>query len=186
MSEPVPQPSSSGRGALSPLRRVLLEQLAEPASASELARRLGQPRQRINYHLHELERLGLVELVDERRRRGFIERRMRAVDPDRHSSAYLYAAASRLAGDVATLRERAQAAGKPLLTFTLELDIDFASPAAVRGFLDELTTTARDLAARYQSDEPRARRHRLMIGAHPAITKTPRQAAAESREGGDP
>ena len=54
------------RTALSPLRRSLLERLREPASATRVAAELGIPRQRVNYHLRELERAGLVELVEER------------------------------------------------------------------------------------------------------------------------
>ena len=34
--------------------------LSAPASGAELARRLGLPRQRVNYHLRELEKEGLV------------------------------------------------------------------------------------------------------------------------------
>jgi DNA-binding transcriptional ArsR family regulator len=168
---------------LSPLRRVLLEQLAEPASASDLARRLDVPRQKLNYHLRVLERLGLVEQVDQRQRRGFVERRVRAVDRDRFSSAYLLTAASRMADDVAVLRERARAAGKPVLTFTAEIDVDFASPAQLRDFTERLADAVRRLAAEHhRPDEPRARRHRVMIGAHPVITKAPGQAAAEAAE----
>src|SRR5688572_27261803 len=66
------------RGTLSPLRRQLLEALREPASATGLATRLGASRQRINYHLREMEKSGLVELVEERQRRGRTERVMRA------------------------------------------------------------------------------------------------------------
>ena len=40
----------------------------EPASATMLAARVGLPRQKVNYHLRALERHGLVELVEERRR----------------------------------------------------------------------------------------------------------------------
>ena len=63
---------------LSPLRRAVLEQLRAPASASEVAGRLGESRQRVNYHVRELERAGLVELVEERARRGCTERVVRA------------------------------------------------------------------------------------------------------------
>ena len=41
-----------------PLRLKLLEQLIEPDSAGGLARRLGVPRQVLNYHLRELEGQG--------------------------------------------------------------------------------------------------------------------------------
>src|SRR5262245_27524655 len=134
--------------ALSPLRRQMLDHLDEPASASDLARQLGLARQKVNYHLRELERSGVVEFVDERRCRGFVERRLRAVDRDRFSSAYLLAAAARLATDVATLRERANAASQRLATFTMEVDIDFESPAAMRAFADELAGAVSRLAAR--------------------------------------
>ena len=58
------------RLALSPLRRRILRALREPGSASSLAAALKLPRQRIGYHLRALEAAGLVELVEERARRG--------------------------------------------------------------------------------------------------------------------
>ncbi|TDC85741.1 helix-turn-helix domain-containing protein [Actinomadura sp. 7K507] len=182
MSEAAPEPApKSVPPGVSPLRRTLLEHLTDPASASDLARRLDMPRQKVNYHLRVLERLGLVEQVDERQRRGFVERRVRAVGTDRFSSAYLLTAASRLADDVAVLRERAAAAGKPILTFTTEVDIDFASPSQMHEFTERLADAVRRLAADYhRPDEARVRRHRVVIGAHPVITKTPEQAAAEA------
>lgn len=64
---------------LEPVRQRLLGELQQPASAAELSRRLGEPRQKINYHLRELERVGLIELVDERRRGNCVERTVRAV-----------------------------------------------------------------------------------------------------------
>jgi DNA-binding transcriptional ArsR family regulator len=56
-----------------PLRVRILEQLREPASAAELARRLGESRQNLNYHLKELERGGLVRRVGDRPAGGFTE-----------------------------------------------------------------------------------------------------------------
>ncbi len=52
--------------------------LREPASASGLTRRLGLPRQRLNHHIRELEAVALVRLVEQRRRRGCVERVMQA------------------------------------------------------------------------------------------------------------
>ena len=63
---------------LQPERLRLLEALGEPDSASGLARRFELPRQRLNYHLKELEKAGLVELVEERRKGNCIERVVRA------------------------------------------------------------------------------------------------------------
>ena len=64
------------RLALSPLRRQLLALLTEPMSATQLAVKLGVARQKVDYHLRLLETAGLVELVEERQRRGCVERIM--------------------------------------------------------------------------------------------------------------
>lgn len=64
------------RVALTPIRRRLLARLREPASAVQLAAELDMPRQRVGYHLRVLEEAGLIELVEERPRRGFAERVM--------------------------------------------------------------------------------------------------------------
>ena len=46
-------------GALAhPMRVQILEALREPASAATVARAIGQPRQKVNYHLKELEAAG--------------------------------------------------------------------------------------------------------------------------------
>ncbi len=62
---------------LKPSRLPLLAALREPDSATSLARRLGLPRQRLNHYLRELEGLGLIEMVEERRRGNFTERVLR-------------------------------------------------------------------------------------------------------------
>ena len=64
---------------LDPQRVALLRALMDgPDSASGLARRFSLPRQRVNYHLRLLEREGLLELVETRRRRNCWERVLRA------------------------------------------------------------------------------------------------------------
>lgn len=62
------------RVGLSPIRRRLLERLRQPASATQLASELAMGRQRVNYHLRALEKARLVDLVEERQRRGCVER----------------------------------------------------------------------------------------------------------------
>jgi DNA-binding transcriptional ArsR family regulator len=177
---------------LQPTRLQLLENLREPDSASGLARRLRLPRQKVNYHLRELEKARLVELVEERRKGNCIERVVRATaryylinpaalgklaaDPtelqDRFSSAYLVAVAARAIGELAVLRERAAGAGKRLATFTLETEIRFATPAARNACTEELANEVTRLAAKYHDEKsPEARRFRFLVGAYPAMKK---------------
>ncbi|HYT31418.1 MAG TPA: helix-turn-helix domain-containing protein, partial [Thermoanaerobaculia bacterium] len=66
-----------GRAAtlLFPLRLEILRLAREPASSSELAARLGLPRQRVNYHVRLLARAGFLRRAGRRRRRNMIEQR---------------------------------------------------------------------------------------------------------------
>jgi DNA-binding transcriptional ArsR family regulator len=184
-----------------PLRLKLLELLIEPDSASGLARRLGAPRQMINYHLRELEGAGLVQFVEARARRGLTERLVHAtarsflispevmagVEPDparlrdRFSWAYLVAAAAKIVRDLGILRGRADRVGKSLATFTLETEVRFASAGDRDAFTRELAAKVAELSVRYHDERaPRGRLFRFMLGAYPAITKTDDQAAAET------
>lgn len=176
---------------LSPLRRRILESFTGPESAAGLARRLEMPRQKVNYHLRQLEKAGLLEKTGERQARGCTERLLRpaaraylvnpevlgdlASEPDsiqdRFSSSYLIAVASRIIHDVATLSTRARKARRKLATMTLQTDVRFNSPAERTAFSDELTTTLARLTAKYHSDAPGARSYRFVVGGHPVITR---------------
>ena len=174
--------------ALDPVRQHLLAQLAEPDSAAGLARRLGLPRQRINYHLRALETAGLVELVEERRKGNCFERVVRAtarsfvispealgvVGPgpeaaaDRLSSAYLLAAAGRVIRDIGALEAQARAEGKRFATLTLDAEVRFANPEKRAQFARELTDAVARLAAKYHDEHaPGGRPFRLLAAVHP-------------------
>ena len=63
-----------------PLRVQALSVLAErSASPKEIAAELGAPVGNVSYHVRELERVGLIELVDEQKRRGAVEHFYRAI-----------------------------------------------------------------------------------------------------------
>ena len=178
---------------LDPLRSRVLQALTTPGSASSLAAELGEARQKINYHLRSLEGHGLVELVEERPRRGLTERVMQAtaqsfvISPsvlgssaprpvpnnpggnDRLSASYLLAVASRLMEEVATMTQRADAAGQTLPTLTIDTEIRFRSAAERAEFTNELATIVAGLAARFHDETTEGGRwHRLMVAAHPS------------------
>jgi DNA-binding transcriptional ArsR family regulator len=177
----------AARALLDPLRRELLQGLKEPGSAATLARRLGLPRQRLNYHLRELEKAGLVSLVEERKRGNCTERLVRAtatsylISPealgalgttdeerrDRASASYLMAAAGRAIRTVGGLEARARAARKRLATLTLEVDVRFGSAAERAAFAEELATAVARLVSRHQGRGP-GRTFRFLIAGYPA------------------
>lgn len=192
---------------LHPLRQRLLGALREPDSAAGVARRLGLARQKVNYHLRELEDAGLVEAVEERQKRGCVERVVRAsataycIDPgalgalgegdpeqvrDRFSSTYLIALAARAIREVATLRRRAKDAKKKLPTFSLHADVRFTSQESLHAFSEELSNeVARLIAKHHDESAPGGRVFRFLLGAYPAVTKTEDEARAEAGAAND-
>jgi DNA-binding transcriptional ArsR family regulator len=174
---------------LQPGRLGLLEQLSEPDSAAGLARRLGVPRQKLNYHLRELEREGFLELIEERRKGNCVERVVRAVarefliapqppnrinadrvTADRFSAAYLASTAARMVRELASLCIRARRAGKRVATLTLETEIRFASAESRAAFAKEMTASIAHLAAKYHNERAEGgRRFRLLSAVYPAV-----------------
>jgi DNA-binding transcriptional ArsR family regulator len=174
--------------ALDPVRARLLSELAEPASAAALAERVGLTRQKVNYHLRQLEAHGLVRVVGERRWGGLTERLLAATaasyvvapaalgaaasDParahDRLSARYAIALAARIVGEVAELVRRADATSTHPATLAIDAEIRFASPADRARFAEELTAAVTGIVARYHDEAaPVGRPHRLVVAAHP-------------------
>jgi DNA-binding transcriptional ArsR family regulator len=175
---------------LDPVRARLLAEMAEPRSATMLARRLGLPRQKVNYHLKMLERHGLVELVEERRKGNVTERVLRATAasyvispaalaavqpdparaPDRLSALWLLAVAARLVRDVGALIAGATKARKRVATFAMDGEVRFASAADRAAFAEELASAVTALVAKYHDERAeRGRDHRLIVAIHPSF-----------------
>jgi DNA-binding transcriptional ArsR family regulator len=188
---------SAAEASLDPVRARLLAELGEPGSATMLAARLGLPRQNVNYHLKELERHGLVELVAERRKGNCTERILRATaasyvispaavgavqpdpgrSPDRLSARWLLAVATRLVRDVGLLVTRSAKANKRVATFAMDGEVRFASAADRAAFADELAGAVTALVAKYHDESAeRGRTHRLVVAVHPAITTEQKEA----------
>jgi DNA-binding transcriptional ArsR family regulator len=160
---------------LSPLRRSLLELLKSPASATQLAAALDLPRQRVNYHVRALEQAGLVELVEERQRRGCVERVLRARQggsvaagvQDQFAATHLVSVASDVSREVDRMSQAAADAGKRLLTFTVETTVRFGEPGDVHEFTSDLAEAVRQIALRYDTESGRP--YRVVAMGHPGV-----------------
>jgi len=174
-----------------PERRRLLQALADrPDSAAGLADRLDDSRQRINYHVRALEDAGLIELAEERPRRGLTEKVYRpvsrsfAVDPsilgrldagaspgtegDRWAAVYAVALASRVTREIAALQEKAALQGKRLAVASLDAGVRLRNPAAMQAFVDDLARALAEVAARHDDPSADARAFRVTGCVHPA------------------
>jgi len=182
---------AAAQAALDPARERLLARLAEPRSAAMLAAEAGLPRQQVNYHLRTLERHGLVELVEERRKGNMTERLLQATAesfvispaalaavapdparaPDRLSARWLLALAAQLVRDVGSLITASAKAGKRLATFGMDGEVRFATAADRAAFTTEMTQAVTVLVAKYHDEHATGgRAHRLVIALHPAVT----------------
>lgn len=178
---------AAAEASLDPIRSRILAALAEPGSAAMLAGRLGLPRQKVNYHLKELERHGLVELVEERRKGNVTERVFRATaasyvispsalgavspdparSPDQLSARWLVALGARLVQEVGALLSGAARAQRRVATFGIDAQVRFASAADRAAFAEELAQAVTTLVSRYHDESaPGGRDHRVVVGMH--------------------
>lgn len=188
--------AAAAASMLHPMRLRILNALREPGSASGVARQLGLARQKVNYHLRELEKAGFLEEVEQRRAGNCIERIVRAkathylINPellgtlaadgtsveDRFSSAYLIALAAGAIRDLASLQQRAAKAKKRVATFALQTDVRFATAEDRRQFTEELANAVARLVAKYHDDETAGgRTTRFIVGAYPALQERKKQ-----------
>lgn len=191
--------------SLDPVRARLLAELIEPASATVLAGRVGSTRQKVNYHLRALERHGLVELVEERRKGNVTERVMRAAAasyvispaalaavqpdplraPDQLSARWLLAVAARLVRDVGVLVTGAARSRKRVATFAIDGEVRFASAAQRAAFAEELGNAVTTLVGRYHDDTARGgRAHRVIVAVHPAVDSDHANTVGDDVRGG--
>ncbi len=188
---------AAAEASLDPIRMRLLAELAEPGSATMLGERVGLTRQKTNYHLRALERHGLVELVEERRKGNCTERVLQATaasyvispaalaavapdpsrEPDQRSARWLLAVAGRMVREVGELITGASAAGRPLATLGVDSEIRFASAKDRAAFAGELAAAVNGLVAKYHDEAaPDGRRHRFIVALHPTITAEERRS----------
>jgi DNA-binding transcriptional ArsR family regulator len=183
---------SAAEVSLDPMRARLLAELSKPSSGTALAQRVGLPRQQVNYHLKALEKHGLIELVEERRKGNCTERILQATaasyvispaafgpvapdpgrSPDHLSARWLLALAGQLVRDVGELIGGAERTGQRAATFAVDGDVRFASAADRAAFTQELAAAVTSLVAKYHVERaPRGRDHRLVLAVHPAVTR---------------
>jgi DNA-binding transcriptional ArsR family regulator len=168
-----------------PLRLRTLERLREPASAASLARLLGETRQKINFHLKQLEQARLVRKISERRTGGFVEDIYQAVarsfvispklmwgDKTRadtirdqvplHSLVLLGESLQR---DAAGLLDRAAFDGERIASASIDTAVRFATDEDRAAFMKEYLAAVEPLLERYGAAEGRA--YRLVVAVYP-------------------
>jgi DNA-binding transcriptional ArsR family regulator len=169
-----------------PTRLRILDALRSPDSAAGVARRLGEPRQRINHHVRGLAEAGLLLEAGERRKGNFVEQlyesvgstlvlsprltwgdgaRLRAI-ADQVSLQHLVELGERLQRDAAALLDQAAFDGAVIPTATAEATVRFASAEARAAFLDDYLAATARLIERHAAAEGDA--YTVSVVAYPS------------------
>jgi DNA-binding CsgD family transcriptional regulator len=196
---------------LHPMRLEIVRMAREPLSASEIADRLGLPRQRVNYHVRELARARFLRRAGARRKRNLIERlyvassgsyllgpgvlgpaapdaALREAAPE---AAHMMALAARTQAEVARASRSATKRGLTLPVLSLNTEFHFESAAQRAAFTEALAAAVTRLVKEHTSPSrlpdghpAPGRPHRLLVFCHPFSTKLDADpsGAGETRE----
>jgi hypothetical protein len=184
---------------LKPLRQKILAAAHEPQSAAAIAARLGEPRQKVNYHVRELARAGFLRRAGRRRRRGLTEQKYivtarafllgpgvlgpmsadTASAGDKMSAAYLLMLGAQMQREAGRAWRDAHAAGKHLPVLSIDAELQFTSAEQRASFASALTQAVTKMVAEHgapaRASRPGAARpYRLVIGCYPIPPKDPR------------
>lgn len=172
-----------------PMRLRILAALREPASAAAVARELGEQRQKVNYHVKELERAELVRRVGERRSGNLMESlyqataatyvvspRLAWVDQRRIETLAeqvalesLVAVGERLQRSAALLLDRAAFDGEQIASAAVEAEVRL-DPAQRKAFLAEYVAAVGPLLKKYggATGDP----YRVVLAVHPEMEES--------------
>jgi DNA-binding transcriptional ArsR family regulator len=174
-----------------PMRLLILGALRRPASAAAIARELGEPRQKVNYHLKELERAALVHQVGERRTGNFIENIYEAAArsfvvsprvawPDGRRAEAMAAQVSlenlvrlgeRMQRDSAELLDRAAFDGEQIASAAVEAQVRFADEHQRTEFLNAYLRAVGPLLTQYGVTDGDG--YRIVLAVYPDRKEDP-------------
>lgn len=196
---------------LHPLRLGIMEAAREPGSAAELARRLGQKPQKINYHVQRLVEHGFLRLAEERRAGNVVEKVYAAtaesyvlasdvlgglspgdLETDPGTAARLLALQARAEAELGEVMRDPAANGRPIPTVTLDAEFRFETAEQRALFARSVRELFGAIVSKYTSpaltgsgDPGLGRPYRLMLGCYPIPGEGEEGTTESSEERGD-
>jgi DNA-binding transcriptional ArsR family regulator len=172
-----------------PLRVAILDALREPDSAAGAARAIGESRQKINHHVRALLDAGLIELVGERRKGGFVEQLYQSVagafmvssrlaaTSERRVDAlrqqlpleHLVELGERVQRDAIGLLDRAAFDDEEIASLAVEAEVRFPDAAARSAFMAEYLEMLKPLLKKHGARKGDA--FRVAVAVYPERTQ---------------
>lgn len=163
------------KGLSVPLRfRIVKELMQDAMSTAELARSLGEPANKLHYHVAELERLGLIRVAETREKGNLIERAYRPVAGYFRIDPTLFRGGSGMAQDALL-----HSATALLDTTAVDLDRLARATDSDRDLAEEILQT--HLRLRLAPDDAQELRRRLRELLEDFQDREPPDAAPEVR-----
>lgn len=172
---------------LNPMRADILRLLADPMSASEVARQMGETPQKINYHLKSLEKVELVRRSGTRQVKNLIEVLYRAVArtyvipdafgwpeeltnrmKDQGALRQLLNQAERIRQDALRLME-ASDASEEVPSAIVETEVALPDEETRAAFLRDYEEAVRAVAAKYRLSGAAEGGFRAVLAVYPHI-----------------
>ena len=170
-----------------PLRVQILDALREPDSAAGAARKIGEGRQKVNYHVQALVDAGLLRSAGERRNGNFVEQLYESVagsfmvsprlacGDDRRVQAlraqvpleHLVHLGERVQHDAIELLDRAAFDGEEIASATVEATVRFANEDARASFAKEYLDAMKPLLKKYGSRNGEA--YNVALAVYPKV-----------------
>jgi len=179
---------------LHPLRQRILHEAREASTAAEIARRVGLPPQKVNYHVRTLVDAGFLLPAGEGLKRNLVEKRYRASarsylllpqvlgnmgagtlsDADRFSAAYLMHLSALLQQELGVWLGAGGGGTESVPTLSMEAEVRFDSAEQRADFADALRKAVAGVigghTAPARDEEGRSRpgrAYRLVVGCYP-------------------
>lgn len=187
---------------LHPLRQMILEEAREASTAAEIARRVGLPPQKVNYHVRTLVDAGFLKPAGEGLKRNLVEKRYRASaesylllpavlgevgtrgpsEAERFSAMHLMHLSALLQTELAASLGVAEPDEVP--TLSLEAEIAFESPEQRNSFARALQRAVARIIALHtdpthdtRGRSRAGRAYRLVVGCYPIPPADSEEAA---------
>jgi DNA-binding transcriptional ArsR family regulator len=170
---------------INPLRAEILAQLKQPSSATEVAKKLNETPQRINYHLKTLEKVGLVSRVGTRQVRNLVEVLYQSIArtfllaeslsigketiqkmKDQGSLLHLIHTSERMKKDALHLMEQSDQ-NEVIPSASLQMQVNLADELTREQFVADYVAMVEDLVKKYQHKNNHAHPYQVLLAVYP-------------------
>ncbi|WP_028778473.1 ArsR/SmtB family transcription factor [Shimazuella kribbensis] len=174
---------------INPLRAEILAQLKQPSSATEVAKKLNETPQRINYHLKTLQRVGLVTKVGSRQVRNLVEVLYQSIAKtfllaetlsisketiqkikDQGSLLHLIHTSERMKKDALMLMEQSDE-NEVIPSASLQMQVNLAHESIREQFVEDYVSLVKDLVERYHSEKQKTHPYQVVLSVYPDLNQ---------------